>query len=49
MCVYDSERRKERRSFHSERESESAAVSTVAAVEEAFHDESRDITGKNYS
>lgn len=27
-------------------ESESAAVSTVAAIEEAFHDESRNITSK---
>lgn len=39
-------KRREEKSFHSEEKSESAAVSTVAAIEEAFQDESRNITGK---
>lgn len=35
-----------REEFHSEEKSESAAVSSVAAIEEVFHDESRSITVK---
>lgn len=37
---------RQRRVFHSDEKSESAAVSSVAAVEEAFHDESRSISDK---
>ena len=45
MCVYPRpfEERRERRE---EEKSESAAVSSVATIEEAFHDESRNIAGR---
>lgn len=46
MCL-SSEKRREERSFHSVQKSESAAVGSVAAIEEAFHDESRHITGRD--